>query len=183
MSNSDSPTEFFSKNLSNVPSLLNELKQTMEDSNSPIKSENLFLLINILKDIIRKQELLQIYLQPVVNESNNQEVVEVQNKIIAFLSEEKDNLIHYLKELNKRKKNNMPYLVKMEYKFIGLSSCHGLDKGVITPKILLMLYFNDGSEKLIETSFAGLKKLQEEFDENLSGYNSSYARRVTQFSK
>ena len=88
-----------------------------------------------------------------------------------------------MKEFNTRRKGNYLYLTKMEYKFIGLCSANGLDKGNIEPKILLTLYFNDGSHQLIESSFASFKKLQEEIEHCLSAFNSSYSRRIQVFAK
>ena len=73
-----------------------------------------------------------------------------------------------MKELNKRKKNNYLNLTKIEYIFIGLCSDNDLERGNIHPKLLIILYFNDGSEQLIESSFAFFKKLQEEKENYLS---------------
>jgi hypothetical protein len=58
-----------------------------------------------------------------------------------------------------------------------------LERGNINPKLLITLYFNDGSEQLIESSFASFKKLQEEIENCLSTFNSSYSRRVQIFAK
>ena len=88
-----------------------------------------------------------------------------------------------MRELNKRKKNNYKNLTKMEYKFIGLCSANDLERGNINPKLLITLYFNDGSEQLIESSFASFKKLQEEIENCLSTFKSSYSRRIQVFSK
>ena len=183
MSNPNSSVEFFKKNLANIPSLLNELKQALEDINTPIKSENLFLFMNVLYEICRKENLLDEYLKSVQTENNTEILNEVRNLIIAFLSEERDNVIHYMRELNNRRKNNYLNLTKMEYKFIGLCSANGLEKGNIEPKILITLYFNDGSHQLIESSFASFKKLQEEIEYCLSAFKSSYSRRIQVFAK
>ena len=91
--------------------------------------------------------------------------------------------MNYIQEISRKRKNNYLYLLKMDYKFIGLSTGNDLDKGNITPKILVKLYFNDGSEKLLETNFASFKKLQEEIEECLSGFKSAYLRRIQHFSK
>ena len=183
MSNPNSSVEFFKKNLANIPSLLNELKQALEDINNPIKSENLFLFLNVLYEICRKEQLLDEYLKLVATQQNIQLVQEDRNQILSFLSEEKDNIINYMRELNKRKKNNYLNLTKMEYKFIGLCSANDLERGNINPKLLITLYFNDGSEQLIESSFASFKKLQEEIENCLSAFKSSYSRRIQVFSK
>ena len=71
----------------------------------------------------------------------------------------------------------------MEYKFIGLCSANDLERGNINPKLLITLYFNDGSEQLIESSFASFKKLQEEIENCLSAFKSSYSRRIQVFAK
>ena len=183
MSNPNSSIEFFKKNLNNIPSLLNELKQALEDLNTPIKSENLYLFINVLFEVCRKENLLDEYLKSVATQENIQLLQDARNQILTFLSEEKDNIINYMKELNKRKKNNYLNLTKMEYKFIGLCSSDDLERGNINPKLLITLYFNDGSEQLIESSFASFKKLQEEIENCLSAFKSSYSRRIQVFAK
>ena len=183
MSNPNIAIEFFKKNLNNIPSLLKELKQVLEDFNSPIKSENLYLFLNVLYEICRKDNLLDEYLKLVATQENIQLIQENRSQILTFLSEEKDNIIHFMRELNKRKKNNYLNLTKMEYKFIGLCSANDLERGNISPKLLITLYFNDGSEQLIESSFASFKKLQEEIENCLSAFKSSYSRRIQVFAK
>ena len=185
MENPNTPSEFFKNNLKKIPTLINDLKQAMEDIDAPMKSDNLYLFLNILYRIClsKKENLLDEYLKTIQTESNTEILAEVKNLIITFLSEEKDNIIIYMKEFNTRRKGNYLYLTKMEYKFIGLCSANGLDKGNIEPKILLTLYFNDGSHQLIESSFASFKKLQEEIEHCLSSFNSSYSRRIQVFAK
>ena len=183
MSNPNASTDFFKNNMKQIPTLLNEFKQAMEDINNPVKNETLFLFMNVLYDICRKENLLDEYLKSVQTENNTELLNEVRNVIISFLSEEKDNVINYMRELNKRKKNNYLNLTKMEYKFIGLCSANGLEKGNIEPKILITLYFNDGSHQLLESSFASFKKLQEEIEHCLSAFKSSYSRRIQVFAK
>ena len=183
MANPNSSVEFFTKNLSNIPSLINELKQALEDINTPIKSENLYLFLNVLYDVCRKESLLDETLKLVANKDNIQLVQDMRTQILTLLSEEKDNIIHYMKEINIRRKNNYLNLTNMEYKFIGLCSANDLEKGNIQPKILITLYFNDGSQQLIESSFASFKKLQEEIEHCLSAFKSSYSRRIQVFAK
>ena len=185
MSNPNSAIDFFRSNLSKIPLLLNDVKQVMEDINMPIKDENLFLFMNVLYDICRneKTNLLDEYLKAVQTQTNLELLTEVRNVMITFLSEEKENVINYMRELNNRRKTNYLKLTKMEYKFIGLCSANGLEKGNIQPKILITLYFNDGSHQLIESSFASFKKLQEEIEHCLSSFNSSYSRRIQVFAK
>ena len=183
MSNPNSTLEFLKKNLNNIPSLLNELKQALDDLSTPIKSENLFLLINVLYEFCRKENILDEYLKMIATKENIQLIQDIRSQILTFLSEEKDNIILYMKELNKRKKNNYLNLTKMEYKFIGLCSANDLERGNINPKLLITLYFNDGSEQLIESSLASFKKLQEEIENCLSAFKSSYSRRIQVFSK
>ena len=185
MSNPNSAIDFFRSNLSKIPTLLNDVKQVMEDINMPLKDENLFLIMNVLYDICRneKRNLLDEYLKAVQTQTNLELLTEVRNVMITFLSEEKENVINYMRELNNRRKTNYLKLTKMEYKFIGLCSANGLEKGNIQPKILITLYFNDGSHQLIESSFASFKKLQEEIEHCLSSFNSSYSRRIQVFAK
>ena len=183
MSNPNLYVEFFRNNLSNIPSLINDLKQTLEDINNPIKNENLYLFINVLYEICRKENLLDEYLKPIATQKNIQLLQDMRSQILTFLSEEKENIVRYMRELNKRKKNNYKNLTKMEYKFIGLCSANDLERGNIHPKLLITLYFNDGSEQLIESSFASFKKLQEEIENCLSAFKSSYSRRIQVFAK
>ena len=183
MSNPNSYVDFLKNNLNNIPSLLKELKQALEDLNTPIKSENLFLLINVLYEFCRKENILDEYLKLIATKENIQLIQDVRNQILTFLSEEKDNIVLYMREINKRKKNNYLNLTKMEYKFIGLCSANDLERGNISPKLLITLYFNDGSEQLIESSFASFKKLQEEIENCLSAFKSSYSRRIQVFAK
>ena len=175
MSNPNSAVDFFKNNYKKIPTLLNELKQAMEDVNTSVKDETLYLFMNVLYDICRKEKanLLDEYLKALQNDVNVEILAEIRNLIATFLSEEKDNVIHYMRELNNIRKNNYLNLTKMEYKFIGLCSSNGLEKGNIEPKILITLYFNDGSHQLIESSFASFKKLQEEIEHCLSAFKSS----------
>ena len=183
MSLNNSSLEFLKKNLNNIPTLLNDLKQALEDLNTPIKSENLFLLINVLYEFCKSEGKLDEYLKLMATKENIQLIQDIRSQIFTFLGEEKDNLVQYMRELNKRKKNNYLNLTKMEYKFIGLCSANDLERGNISPKLLITLYFNDGSEQLIESSFASFKKLQEEIENCLSAFKSSYSRRIQVFSK
>ena len=183
MSNPNSSSDFFRNHLNEIPTLLNEMKQAMEDINTPVKSETLFLFMNVLYTICRKENLLDEYLKSIQKENNAELLSEVRNLIVTFLSEEKENFVIYWRELNKRRKNNYLNLTKMEYKFIGLCSAAGLEKGNIEPKILITLYFNDGSHQLVEASFASFKKLQEEMEHCLSSFKSSYSRRIQVFAK
>ena len=183
MANPNAPVDFFKNHLKEIPTLLNEMKQAMEDINAPVKSETLFLFMNVIYNICRKENLLDEYLKGAQTEKNAEILNEVRNLIISFLQEEKDNFIIYMKELNNRRKSNYLNLTKMEYKFIGLCTANGLEKGNIEPKILITLYFNDGSQQLLESSFASFKKLQEEIEACLSAFKSSYARRIQVFAK
>ena len=69
------------KNLSNIPSLINELKQALEDINTPIKSENLYLFLNVLYDVCRKENLLDEYLKLVATKENIQMVQDIRTQI------------------------------------------------------------------------------------------------------
>ena len=92
-------------------------------------------------------------------------------------------MINYFKFLNQKKKDSYLRLKNIEWKFIGLSTSEDFEKGVMQPKILVKLFFNDGSEKVLESDFSTMKKLQEEIEECLSGFNSTYTRRIEYFAK
>ena len=62
-------------------------------------------------------------------------------------------------------------------------TANNLDKGIIVPKILIKLFFNDNSVKIFESDFSTIKKLQEEIEECLNGFRSTYARRIENFAK
>ena len=81
MSNPNSSVEFFQNHLNEIPTLLNELKQAMEDINAPIKSETLFLFMNVLYNICRKENLLDEYLKGAQTENNAEILNEVRNLI------------------------------------------------------------------------------------------------------
>ena len=115
--------------------------------------------MNAIYDICKKENLLDEYLKSLESEINPEIMQEVKKYILSFISEEKDNIINYVKEVNIRRKNNYLNLTNMEYKFIGLCSADELEKGNITPKIIINLYLNDGSHQLIESSFASFKNL------------------------
>ena len=72
MSNPNASVEFFQNHINEIPTLLNEMKQSMEDVNAPVKSETLFLFMNVLYTICRKENLLDEYLKAVQNENNTQ---------------------------------------------------------------------------------------------------------------
>ena len=115
MSNPNSAVDFFKKNFKRIPTLLNELKQAMEDINTSIKDETLYLFVNVLYDICRKEKanLLDEYLKAIQNDVNAEILMEIRNLIVTFLSEEKENVIHYMKELNDRRKKN--YINLLDY--------------------------------------------------------------------
>ena len=70
MSNPNSSIDFFKNHLKKIPTLINEFKQAMEDINAPVKSETLYLFMNVLYEICRKENLLDEYLKSVQTENN-----------------------------------------------------------------------------------------------------------------
>ena len=60
--------------------------------------------MNVLYEVCRKENVLDEYLKLVANKENIQLVQDMRSQILTLLAEEKDNIINYMRELNKRKK-------------------------------------------------------------------------------
>ena len=183
MENTDTPIIFFRNNLQNIENLLSSIKEILENHSIEIKTDNSYILLKILYNICTEKGKLDEYLKHLTTDDNAQLIYDVKNLINNFLSEEKDNIIEYMREFEEKRKLNYLYLKKFEWKFIGLTSPNDLIQGILKPKILVKLFFHDGSEKIFESDFCTIKKLQEEIDECLSGFRSTYSRRIDNFSK
>ena len=178
MANTDSPIIFLNSHVEDLENILSSVKEILDNHSIQFKSEDTYILLTILNDCCLKEEgKLDEYLKQLTNDDN------VRNSLITFINEEKDNILSYMREFEGKRKSNYLYLKKFEWKFIGLSSPNDLIQGIIKPKILVKLYFHDGSEKLFETDFCTIKKLQEEIDECLAGFHSTYSRRIDNFEK
>ena len=177
MANTDSPIIFLNSHVEDLENILSSVKEILDNHSIQFKSEDTYILLTILNDCCLKEGKLDEYLKQLTNDDN------VRNSLITFINEEKDNILSYMREFEEKRKSNYLYLKKFEWKFIGLSSPNDLIQGIIKPKILVKLYFHDGSEKLFETDFCTIKKLQEEIDECLSGFRSTYSRRIDNFAK
>jgi hypothetical protein len=158
--------DFFNKHENNLDALVYDAKQILSYTYSRNIDQNAFILLNISNSL----EIIDIV---------NSNLSETSKTVLQnFLKEEKNNIKQYLKLL---KSSDFPKLVNIEWKFIGLSSIESPSD--FSPKILIKLKFNNGKEKLVESDFAGFKKLQEDIEEGLYSYNSIYSKRVDNFAK
>ena len=180
MASNDNLVAFFQRNLNKLPKMFPMVKEFLIDFSQEIQDESLFVLLSILKVFCDDLSKIDLFL-PLADQdkiqSNGKELV------IAFLNEEGENVIKYFNEREKKRKSNYKILSKLNWKFIGLSNSDNFPNGVIVPKILVCLEFNDGTNKIFESDFATLKKLQEEIEECVSSFNSTYTRRIENFAK
>jgi len=183
MSNTDSPIIFLNSHLEDIENILSSVKEILDNHSIQFKSEDTYILLTILNDCCLKEGKLDEYLKSLANDNNAQLILDIRNLINNFITEEKDNILNYMNEFEEKRKSNFLFLKKFEWKFIGLSSPNDLIQGIIKPKILVKLFFHDGTEKIFETDFCTIKKLQEEIDECLSGFRSTYSRRIDNFAK
>lgn len=173
--------DFVNNNLSQIPIFLNSIKEILNDFTLPVQSPEVYIMIGIIKEILGKEEKIDFYFRE--SEDNKEQVEQMKGIVINFINEEREILVSYFEEVAKKKNEGSLRLKNMEWKFIGLTTAEEFDKGVIEPKILVRLEFNDGSYKIFESDFATLKKLQEEIEDCTSGFNSTYTRRIEHFAK
>lgn len=165
--------EFFQRNAGDVSYLVEDCRSILNTNKS--NDQRSYVLLNILSEM-KENITSSDELKGILDE-------ETVNNLSLFLKEEGGLLKEYFSWFKQSKNENTPKLVDFDWKFIGLASIDKLDTGEITPKILIRLIFNNGKTQLIESDFANLKKLQEEIEENLSSFNSTYSRRIETFSK
>lgn len=180
MSLNEIQAAFFNENIPNLQILLNNIKPILSDFSEPIKNESSYIMLTILNEFCINEQKVDEYLS---NAPNAEIAAKTKELLANFLVDEKENVINYFKYLNQKKKDSYLRLKNIEWKFIGLSTSEDFEKGVVAPKILVKLFFNDGSEKVFESDFSTMKKLQEEIEECLSGFNSTYTRRIEYFAK
>ena len=180
MSLNEIQSTFFNENIPNLQILLNNIKPILSDFSEPIKNESSYIMLTILHEFCINEQKVDEFL---ANAPNAEIATKTKELLANFLVDEKDNVMNYFKYLNQKKKDSYLRLKKIEWKFIGLSTSEDFEKGTIEPKILVKLFFNDGSEKVFESDFSTMNKLQEEIEECLSGFNSTYTRRIEYFAK
>jgi hypothetical protein len=168
--------EFFNKNKDDFEYIIEDSKLIL--NSNKVNDQKSFILINIIYEFLKEEKIEVLF-------SKTKEILE-ESIFLAlenFIKEEQGIIIDYFTSIKIEKDKNYPKLIDFEWKFVGLSTIENFEKGEVIPKILLKLKFNTGFEKLIETDYSNLKKLQEEIEENLSSFNSTYARRIESFSK
>ena len=180
MSNGDTLSTFFQTNLPNLPKMLQMVKEFLNDITQEIQEEPLFLILSVLKEFCNDLSKIDEYL-PLADQDKSQ--AKTKELLLSFLTEEGENVIKYFNERERKRKSNYKILTKFNWKFIGLSNSDNFPNGVIVPKILVCLEFNDGTQSIFESDFATIKKLQEEIEECLSSFNSTYTRRIENFAK
>ncbi len=176
--NSETQIEFFKENLNNIENLLNEIKLILDDNSLKISSINIFLFLKYLNDFCNNEKELDKILNEIANDENKDILINLREIILNFINEEKENIINYFNTKKEIEDKKYLKLKKFEWKFIGLTTANNLDKGIIVPKILIKLFFNDNSVKIFESDFSTIKKLQEEIEECLNGFRSTYERRI-----
>ena len=181
--NSETQIEFFKENLNNIENLLNEIKLILDDNSLKISSINIFLFLKYLNDFCNNEKELDKILNEIANDDNKDILINIREILLNFINEEKENIINYFNTKKEIEDKKYLKLKKFEWKFIGLTTANNLDKGIIVPKIIIKLFFNDNSVKMFESDFSTIKKLQEEIEECLNGFRSTYARRIENFAK
>jgi hypothetical protein len=168
--------EFFLKNNQEMENIIEDCR--FLTLNKKINDQRSVVLLNILYEFIKEEKTdnLSESLKEVLDES-------ILILLVNFLKEEKLNIIDFFINMKRENDESYPRLVDFDWKFVGLGSLGKFEIGEITPKILMKLIFNNGNEKIIETDYSNFKKLHEEIEENLSSFNSTYAKRIETFSK
>jgi hypothetical protein len=165
---------FFNFHQNKLETLIDEAKIIME-----IKKINdvfAFRLLNILFEIIKsnKKENYIKKIEETIDEEKS-------NLIKSFINEEQVNIIEFFNFMKNQQEIERVKLVDFEWKFVLNSSITNNDDAM--PKILVKLIFNNSQTKIFETDYSNFKKLHEEIEENLSAFNSTYAKRIENFSK
>jgi len=165
--------EFLVKNGSELPNLLEDGRSLIHLNK--VVQETVLYLLNIINYSLKDDnaENLMLISKECLNE-------DAQNCLLKFLSEEKENILNFF---SNKDNNGILTLADFDWKFICLSDLDSFTKGEIHPKILLKLIFTDKNERIIESNYSNLKKLQEEIEYCLTSFNSTYTKRIENFSK
>jgi hypothetical protein len=168
--------EFFQKIESDFSNVISEAKNIL--TTDKLNDQRAFTLLNILYENIQDDKLRGL----IENLSKFLEEVTIQ-QLSLLIQEEGQNIKNFFEKIKSENQDEYLKLVDFEWKFIGLATIDQFEKNEIHPKVLLKLIFNNGQWKIIETDYAGLKKFQEEVEEALNSFNSTYARRIEAFAK
>ena len=170
--------EFFNKNSSEIEIIIEDCRQLLVKNRA--KDEKSVILLNIINEFLKdgdeKVKEFINQLSKIFEETNL-------SLLTNFIFEERLNIFDYFASLENEKKENCLKLVDLDWKFIGLTTINKFEVGEIEPKIILRLHFNNGAIKILETDLTNLRKLLDEFDQNLSMLNSTYVRRIDTFLK
>lgn len=169
--------EFLSGVLRETELLIENLQSYF--SQNKISDENSIIFLNILSDLLIKDYQLEKILKSLKQMISDESNFNLLEKII------KDNL-QTIKSINTEieiNKFDSPRLIDIEWKFIGSANLDQAENEIFEPRILLNLVFSNGDKKIIETNFAGFKKLQEEFEIASQSFNSAYSRKLKVFTK
>ena len=170
--------EFFNKNSSDIENIIEDCRHLLVKNRA--KDEKSVIMLNILYEYIKDgDEKVKDFINQLSKIFEEIYLTQLTN----FIYEERLNIIEYFTILENEKKENYLKLVDMDWKFIGLATINKFEVGEIEPKIILRLHFNNGAIKTLETDLTNLRKLLDEFDQNLSMLNSTYVRRIDTFLK
>jgi hypothetical protein len=167
---------FFQTNKDEISYLIEDISQTMNNNNNKFKDNRSFIVLQIITEFITINKI-DSFLNT-LSQILDEETYKIFNN---YIKEENNRIIDYENKLQTEDEQNK--VVDFEWKFIGLTTLEKYEVGEYIPKILLKLKFGNGKEKIIETDYATFKKFQEEIEENLSAFNSTYSKRINTFSK
>ena len=169
-------SEFFLKIENELEDVVNEARNII--TTGRVNDQRAFVFLHIIYENLG-EEKSQFFLEKLHEIISEQKL----HHLCHFMINDVDGIKNYFLGVKKEKEEEFVKLVDFEWKFIGLSTIDKFEVNEITPKVLLRLIFNNASERIIETDYAGLKKFQEEIEDALNSFNSTYARRIETFAK
>lgn len=168
--------QFIEANEAQLKAIVELTKNVLDNPSVTVSNESIAIMLELLQELCLHEEKIEEYFR-------KEEVEEVKGIISNIVHEEKEIILGYFDKINKEKNKEITMLKNIEWKCVGLSTSENFDKGILTPKIIMKLIFTNRCEKIFESDFATIKKLQEEVEECVSGFNSTYARRIETFAK
>jgi len=168
---------FIFNSLINSELLLEDLQNYF--ISNKVSNDKTLTWLNIVCNYLVQGNDLQKFLLLIKDKFSEETVFRLMEKVLKD-NEEKIKKINF--EIEKEKFNQVK-LTDIEWKLVGSASLENAETDNFQPRIILKLKFSNDLSQIIETDFAGLKKLQEEFELSSSGFNSAYSKRLIAFSK
>lgn len=168
--------QFIEANETQLKTVLELAKNVLDNPSITVSNESIVVMLELLRELCLHDDKIEEYFM-------KKELVEVKGMISNIVHEERELVLSYFDKLDKEKSKETVILKSFQWKFVGVSTCDNFDKGILMPKIMMKLFFTDGTEKIFESDFATIKKLQEEVEESVGWFNSTYARRIETFAK